>query len=63
MPEFFPGKVSNYPLTSAARSTAALISAARLLRAYHDATADLAATMPGGWMLPDARSCSATPTG
>ncbi|WP_409184363.1 aminoglycoside phosphotransferase family protein [Amycolatopsis sp. VS8301801F10] len=51
--EFLPGEVGNYPLTSAARSTTALISAAKLLRAYHDATAEIAATMPGGWMLPD----------
>ncbi|WP_370933243.1 aminoglycoside phosphotransferase family protein [Amycolatopsis sp. cg13] len=49
--EFLPGEVSNYPLTAAARSTTALISAAKLLRAYHDATADL--VLPGGWMLPD----------
>ncbi|MGW7530803.1 aminoglycoside phosphotransferase family protein [Amycolatopsis sp. NPDC054798] len=51
--EFLPGEVSNYPLTSPARSTTALLSAAKLLRAYHDATADLATAMPGGWMLPD----------
>lgn len=49
--EFLPGEVGNYPLTSAARSTTALISAAKLLREYHDATADL--VLPGGWMIPD----------
>ncbi|WP_037353970.1 aminoglycoside phosphotransferase family protein [Amycolatopsis orientalis] len=49
--EFLPGEVGNYPLTSAARRTTALISAAKLLRRYHDATADLG--LPGGWMLPD----------
>ncbi|ATY15460.1 aminoglycoside phosphotransferase family protein [Amycolatopsis sp. AA4] len=49
--EFLPGEVSDYPLTPAARSTTALISAAKLLRRYHDATADL--VLPGGWMLPD----------
>ncbi|HUX50961.1 MAG TPA: aminoglycoside phosphotransferase family protein [Spirochaetia bacterium] len=37
---FLPGTVSNYPLPDNVRSEAALISAARLLRSYHDATAD-----------------------
>jgi len=35
---FLPGAVSNYPLPDSVRSEAALLSAARLLRAYHDAT-------------------------
>jgi len=51
--EFLPGEVGSYPLTPAARSTTVLVSAARLLRGYHDATADIATTMPGGWMLAD----------
>jgi aminoglycoside phosphotransferase (APT) family kinase protein len=33
-----PGEVSNYPLSDNARSLAALASAARLLRAYHQAS-------------------------
>ena len=47
---FFPGEVSNYPLSPAARTHEALVSAARLLRAYHDATAGYDHLT--GWMLP-----------
>ena len=47
---FFPGEVANYPLSPAARSEEALVSAARLLRAYHDATAGY--DHRTGWMLP-----------
>ena len=36
---FLEGNVSNYPLTPAATSTEALTSAAKLLRAHHDASA------------------------
>lgn len=39
--DFIPGEVGNYPLTDAVRSESALVSAARLLRSFHDATADL----------------------
>jgi hypothetical protein len=35
-----------------ARSPEALVSAARLLRRYHDATAGFAGRCPSGWMLP-----------
>lgn len=47
---FIPGEVSNYPLSQAARSDEALLSAARLLRAFHDATAGY--DHPEGWWLP-----------
>ena len=51
---FIPGHVSNYPLTTAASSPDALISAASLLRDYHDATVsffdnDMTAF---SWLLP-----------
>lgn len=49
---FIPGEVSNYPLSATATSTEALISAGRLLRAYHDATLGFAQDHPTGWMLP-----------
>lgn len=50
---YLPGDVSNYPATPAAASQPALISAAKLLRAYHDATAAYAATAPReGWQVP-----------
>ncbi|MEV4556623.1 phosphotransferase [Kitasatospora sp. NPDC049285] len=47
--DFLPGEVSNYPPTPAAASRTALLTAARLLRAYHDATLGYTAD---GWMLP-----------
>lgn len=51
---FLPGHVSNYPLSAAAASLPALTSAAKLLRAYHDATVsfldnDMASF---SWLLP-----------
>jgi hypothetical protein len=50
---FLAGDVSNYPATPAAASPEALISAAGLLRAYHDATAPFAARAPlDGWQVP-----------
>jgi hypothetical protein len=39
--DFMPGEVGNYPLSDEVRSEAALVSAARLLRRYHDATVGL----------------------
>jgi Ser/Thr protein kinase RdoA (MazF antagonist) len=51
--DFLPGEVGNYPLSPAAWSAESLGSAAELLRAYHDATAQYAMTAPrGGWQLP-----------
>ncbi|MEV7117907.1 phosphotransferase enzyme family protein [Kitasatospora griseola] len=47
--DFLPGEVSDYPATPAAASRTALLTAARVLRALHDATAGYAAE---GWMLP-----------
>lgn len=51
---FIPGDVCNYPLSAAAASSEALISAARLLRKYHDATVTLVQKQPENavWMLP-----------
>ena len=51
---FIPGEVSNYPLLKTAVSTKALVSAAQLLRAYHDASASFLNELPGDavWMLP-----------
>lgn len=51
--DFLPGEVGNYPLSEAAWSTTALLSAADLLRDYHDATSAYARTAPrDGWQLP-----------
>ena len=51
--DFLPGEVSGYPVTAAAGTHEALVSAARLLREYHDATAAFAAGAPReGWMMP-----------
>jgi len=51
---FLEGEVSNYPLSAAAASEEALISAARLLRAYHEATRAFLAQNPEShtWLLP-----------
>lgn len=49
---FLPGEIGHHPLSGAAASHEALVSAARLLRAYHDATADYAAAHAEGWQLP-----------
>ena len=48
---YLEGKVSNYPLPPDARSKVALISAARLLRSYHDATIDFVSHHQGSWQL------------
>ncbi len=51
--DFLPGEVANYPLTPAAWSETALLSAAGLLRDYHDTTEGYARTAPrDGWQLP-----------
>ncbi|GAB3263121.1 aminoglycoside phosphotransferase family protein [Kineosporia babensis] len=50
--DFLPGEVSNYPPTPAAASSRALISAAELLRAYHDSTVGYGSDVTEGWMLP-----------
>lgn len=52
---FVPGKTSDYPLTPNAASTNALISAAKLLRRYHDTSQNFlneVATINQDWMLP-----------
>lgn len=51
---FIEGEVTNYPLSKAAMSEEALVSAAKLLRAYHDATISFltAETLTLPWMLP-----------
>lgn len=50
---FIPGEVSNYPLPETAVSEEALISAAQLLRRYHDATLSFVNELSGNesWML------------
>jgi len=51
--DFLPGDVASYPVSTAAASRAALLSAARLLRDYHRATARFAAELPrDGWLFP-----------
>ena len=51
---FIAGEVSNYPLSPAATSQQALVSAAKLLRRYHDATAGFLNNYSDEfkWMLP-----------
>ena len=51
---FIEGEVSNYPLSTAARSETALVSAAKMLRAYHDATLGFVGIedTQSLWMLP-----------
>lgn len=49
---FLPGEVGHYPWTAAMAGDTALASAARLLRAYHDATTDVAASWRDGWQSP-----------
>lgn len=49
---YLPGDVGHYPWTSAVANDAALISAAELLRRFHDATVEVAATWREGWRWP-----------
>jgi len=49
---FMPGQVGHYPLPAVFRTNHTLVSAARLLREYHDATADFAASDTDVWLLP-----------
>lgn len=52
---FIEGEVSNYPLSDNASSTSALISAAKLLRKYHDASQSFLASdgfNQACWQLP-----------
>lgn len=51
---FLEGKVCNYPLSTAAASQEALVSAAQLLRAYHEATRSFLDHDLGShtWLLP-----------
>ncbi len=49
--DFLPGEVGNYPLSEQARSEPALLSAGRLLRGYHDATASLVDHEIEDWRL------------
>ncbi|WP_235558344.1 phosphotransferase enzyme family protein [Sphaerimonospora mesophila] len=50
--DFLPGQVGEYPLTPEVASPEALESAAELLAAYHDATADYVAGHETGWLMP-----------
>ena len=49
---FIPGLVGNDPVPAALRTDAVLVSAARLLRRVHDATADVATSWLDGWQAP-----------
>ena len=49
--DYLPGDVGHYPLSEDVRSDAALVSAARLLRRFHDASAPLV-TRDLPWQLP-----------
>lgn len=49
--DYLPGDVGHYPLSEAVRSEAALVSAARVLRSFHDASVPLVSLgLP--WQLP-----------
>lgn len=48
---FIEGDTGAYTLTPAARSNSALISAAKLLRTYHDVTSDFVHFYQGNWQL------------
>ncbi|MFI1798786.1 phosphotransferase enzyme family protein [Streptomyces sp. NPDC020379] len=50
--DYLPGEVGNYPLSPAVRGETALVTAARLLRSFHDSTAELAARPTAGWQFP-----------
>lgn len=49
--DFIPGEVGNYPLEAEVRSERALMSAGRLLRAFHDATTTFVHDHLYGWQL------------
>jgi hypothetical protein len=49
--DFIPGEVGNYPLSVQVRSERALVSAARLLREYHDATTPFVNGHLDGWQF------------
>jgi hypothetical protein len=51
---YIAGEASNYPLSEAASSVEALVSAAELLRSYHDASASFVIGLKGNepWLLP-----------
>jgi hypothetical protein len=49
--DYLPGDVGHYPLSKAVRSEAALVSAARLLRRFHDTSIPLV-TRDLPWQLP-----------
>lgn len=50
--DYLPGEVADDPMPDYARSAAALVAAARLLRRYHDATATFVAPPDAIWQLP-----------
>ena len=49
--DYLPGEVGHYPLSEAVRTDAALVSAARLLRRFHDISVSLV-TRDLPWQLP-----------
>ncbi|WP_326644114.1 aminoglycoside phosphotransferase family protein [Nonomuraea fuscirosea] len=50
--DFVPGEAADYPLPAWSRTDDALTRAARLLRGYHDATADFAPPPDAVWYFP-----------
>ncbi|MFF5306314.1 phosphotransferase [Streptomyces sp. NPDC013161] len=48
---YLAGDVGNYPLTDGIRGSRALVTSARLLRSYHDATTDLAQHPGNDWQF------------
>jgi Phosphotransferase enzyme family len=49
---FIPGEVGNYPLSDSIRSERALVSAAKLLRQFHDCSVDFIPNRMTEWMFP-----------
>jgi Phosphotransferase enzyme family len=49
---FIPGEVGNYPLSDSIRSERALVSAAKLLRHFHDCSVDFIPNRMTEWMFP-----------
>lgn len=49
--DHLPGEVGNYPLPVRIRGESALVTSARLLRSFHDATVPVLPHLSGGWQL------------
>jgi hypothetical protein len=51
--QYLKGDIGTYPLSEAARSSTAIATAGEMLHQLHEATAGVASSMAGGWMLAD----------